>query len=129
MDVEHRLPRLGIGVEHGAIATLGVAVVLGELRGAAQHGSGKCVVTGTKLVQVRDVLARHHERAQRRAARTRCAVEELEPRVLLAEAAALAAPPHLDFAHTHTSAPLLPASRKASVGPARTAGSDPPMVQ
>ena len=66
MDVEDRLTRFAIGVEHRPVAAIGVAVFFGDLRGGAMHGPNEAVVARRQIVQRGDVPARDDQHMQRR---------------------------------------------------------------
>ncbi|HEY1308954.1 MAG TPA: hypothetical protein VGF24_35675 [Vicinamibacterales bacterium] len=65
MDVKNRLSRSAVGVEHCPVPTLVVAVLPGERRGGAVHGTDERVVTRGEIIERGDVFARDDQRVQR----------------------------------------------------------------
>ena len=65
MDVEDGLARIRIAVENRAVSTFGVPVLCRQRRPATDHLAHEPVVVGTKVVQARDMTARHNEHVHR----------------------------------------------------------------
>ena len=61
VQVEHRLPGVGVAVEHGAVAALGVAALGGDCRGSPHHRADQAVVRTVEVVQRGDVRSRHDQ--------------------------------------------------------------------
>ena len=66
MDVEHRLSRLRVAVEHGPKTGAVVSLLPGDLRGGPDHCADEAVVALAEVVQRRNVLLRHDQHVQRR---------------------------------------------------------------
>jgi hypothetical protein len=66
MQVEHRLSRLAIAIEHRAISALAESLAGRQLSGSSQHPADQRVIVRTEIVGGRDVLPRDDEQVHRR---------------------------------------------------------------
>ena len=66
VNVEHRLSRVCIAIEHGPVAALGVAAIGRDSRGAADHRTDHSIVSRAQVIQGGHVRAGNDEHVHRR---------------------------------------------------------------